>query len=1494
MNSHSRVHLCATVLGTALFAGLASFGEVNLRFGFITDTHINEQGTNLDRMRGAFTLFRSNDVDLVVHGGDIANSHFPVAYAAISNLFDEVFGATKPRFIAAVGNHDTTMQIAPLTELQAAEETLALVGVENTHTDVRTVNGYTFLTMPYAIGSTEKGFLSWADYEAAVSNACEAAAGRPVFVLEHEPPQDTVYNSHNWGYARSKEILAHYPQVVELSGHVHGSLYSDLFIWQGDFTVLNACCLDTWQGVLKDVAAPGGQNKPSYGALIVEVEDSQVVVSRYDVTTGEEIYPERRWVIPLPFDAATAPYNRAALTAAEVAPAFGENDTLMVTPGTTCRTFTLAFPEVPVNANTYWVTVESRDGAAWTVMQEEEFFSEFWKQPSGRTGRASVTLTSDDFEPLTDYRFSVQPVGQYGTRGAAITATATASKAGEKPDCFVEYVKSTYAQYFDTGVKGRVGTKMEMDISIDEVGGDVAILDCRKDESATRFFLFHTDQGKAAYGYADYKRQDSFPLVANRRYHVATELKAGLQTLDIDGARIATGTDTRVIDTGANLYLFACNFLTRSAPQYPIKARVYSLKIWQTDGNDVYRLVRDFAPCMAPAGLDADNSNRRTRAGALYDRVSGRIFFARSAADRSPSAAGSSRCGYLPDVWNTTSPGKPDYFVEYVCSSGSQVLDTGVPARSGLRAEGDVMFDTTFNGTEEVFLGVSDGNFCTFVDRPNGKAWGSLGPYEAGHYFTNETTGVETKWNLKQKYHFTCDFSRTGESTITQDGAVIYRTPGGDISTGRNLMMFASCRSGWPAYTSKARCYGLKLWFDDVLVRDFRPCVKGGRPGLYDAVRNEVVFPLGDWPVNDTTVGPAVNEDGSLFELPWVEIASGQYVDVGVIGRSGTKVEMDILFPNANDGGDHAVMGSRKDSTDSRFFPFHQHQNCGRYGYVSFKYLSDPVADNTRLHVESDLRAGSQVIKVNDTTIVNASDATVVDTGVNMYLGAVNYGGPKYQWPLRVYSLKIWQTDTTAASDVDYKLVRDFVPVMAAEKSAALLDRVSGQTFTPKNTGKDGDVNFRFPVNAPNKVSGRPDALVEYIESDGRQFLQTGVQVQSGISASGEMMWTGWSTREQTHLGASWWPNRLYLVHSVGGKCWFGHTKDFGYYPLDPLTNDNIRWGDGVRQRYDVDYTDRAHLRASIDGVQIMDAPCETELGATSSALGMFAAAVDNWTDFPSKSRCYWSQIRVNGVLERDFLPCVKDGKGGLYDAAHDEIYFPTIGEITGGLIGPITNGTDLAANTFVQYAESDGNAWIDTGVIGRSGTKVFIEFTPNWAPNAGNDWSRVDMGLIGARPAPWGDTRFYPAHSFGGVLDSGYGTLVASESPLTDNATHKVESELRAGLQRVTLDGVQVVSESNAAALDTGLSMYLGAVNVGGEATYRSAMRIHRVKIWQTATTNADDVAYALVRDYKPVVTTSGIIGLKDVVHNTLALPASPFTACGEPLATGCSVLVR
>ena len=173
-----------------------------------------------------------------------------------------------------------------------------------------------------------------------------------------------------------------------------------------------------------------------------------------------------------------------------------------------------------------------------------------------------------------------------------------------EPDRYLDYIQSTGTEYINTGVRGRSDTKAEIEMEWCEVGEDWSFLDARGSISHdtdpnSRFFMWHTSLAKFAYGYVSYARQDHARAAANTRYHVVTELAMGRQTLTVNDQLIASGSDSRVVDAGCNLYVFVAN-IGDSTPSYFSKARLYRLKLWQkaTDETD-YVLLRDFRPAIA-------------------------------------------------------------------------------------------------------------------------------------------------------------------------------------------------------------------------------------------------------------------------------------------------------------------------------------------------------------------------------------------------------------------------------------------------------------------------------------------------------------------------------------------------------------------------------------------------------------------------------------------------------------------------------------------------------------------------------------------------------------------------------------------------------------------------------------------------------------------------------------------------------------------------------
>ena len=415
-----------------------------MRLGVMTDTHVGKTVQSCHLVRKALELFKAKGAEMIINNGDIADWFYPTGYQAYRQVSEEVYGDDyRPQEIFAYAWHDAfsykdysreeVSKAAPF----AFEEVRQLLKAPHGHTAEVKFKGYTFLVMPQFTGC--KGFQTFEEYDAKVAAACKANPGKPVFVVDHVPPRGTVYHSYAWGNYGTRKVLNKYPQVVDFSGHVHGSLRNDLFVWQGEFTVINSGCLQVWGGILANNPA-GKSSKRSYGVLTVDVYGDRLLVRRWDVRDGSEIDPEHPWVVPLPFVAETAPYEFGRRAAAEPKPMFAAGASMSAVPeGSPFKGFKLTFPEVAEHTMLYRIDAQKRgaDGN-WSTFAWLESFSEYWKHPKDRTGKAEFLFDASYFEPGGEYRFAVTPQNQYGGKGNSIFAEAKAPSEFVKTEVVYE------------------------------------------------------------------------------------------------------------------------------------------------------------------------------------------------------------------------------------------------------------------------------------------------------------------------------------------------------------------------------------------------------------------------------------------------------------------------------------------------------------------------------------------------------------------------------------------------------------------------------------------------------------------------------------------------------------------------------------------------------------------------------------------------------------------------------------------------------------------------------------------------------------------------------------------------------------------------------------------------------------------------------------------------------------------------------------------------
>ena len=405
------------------------------RVGIMTDTHVGTTMESCARVKAALQLFKAQGVEMVVNCGDIADRHYPDGYRCYRKTVNEVYPdpASRPieRFVYAF--HDVCDYRSGSGWNVARDAAPAFADVHrfleapNTHTDSLEWKGMAFLNFPQSTGM--KGFLTWDDYEAAVRRACETHPGKPVFVFDHLPPAGTTFHSRQWGSEACRRVLNKYPQVVSISGHVHGSLASERQIWQGEFTAVNAGCLQTWGGFAPG-STPPPQAKPNFGVLVMDIYADRLVFARLDVRDGSEFGAP--WVVPLPFAAQSAPFVPARAAArVKRLPAFGADAAVAVTP--VAGGYAVEFPEATApDPFMYRIRCERKGASgAWEAFSQDDIFSEFWKAKADRTGRARHVLATGFFTPGVAYRVTVAPLDWFYRASRAIASTFTAAHAAE-------------------------------------------------------------------------------------------------------------------------------------------------------------------------------------------------------------------------------------------------------------------------------------------------------------------------------------------------------------------------------------------------------------------------------------------------------------------------------------------------------------------------------------------------------------------------------------------------------------------------------------------------------------------------------------------------------------------------------------------------------------------------------------------------------------------------------------------------------------------------------------------------------------------------------------------------------------------------------------------------------------------------------------------------------------------------------------------------------
>lgn len=415
---------------------------------------------------------------------------------------------------------------------------------------------------------------------------------------------------------------------------------------------------------------------------------------------------------------------------------------------------------------------------------------------------------------------------------------------------------------------------------------------------------------------------------------------------------------------------------------------------------------------------------------------------------------------------------KEPIWLEYLESDGNQYIDTGV-------------IITSSNYRKEITLsnvsaGAGSLSPYAVMGSQTVAGGGARNPYLALNTQNKLAVGYATTAGGTSSYTFDNPTSATAfvlerqANTFTfTNGTTTYNTDytGDKDVSGYTEWIFA-LNIDYSKYSASVKVYSYRLYIDDVLVRDLRPCLHPTtrRPAMYDMVEKKYYYNQG--------TGEFKYEE-TFIKLDYIESDGNQYIDTGYLADAKT-TEFDFEFMQLNGTYSYAgLIGSRQVTpgithTYNFFLVNNGVQVRYDWGWTTNQVqLALEPNQKHKLSVKLNSTASYCYVYMDDVEAKNAYVVNATRTTMPMFVGNFNNGGAPYLTyggaPMRIYSLRV--TDSKI-------LMRDYMPVRMNDGQFGLYDFITGKFYRNAGTGA-----FKGYIGDMQ--------LGEYLQSTHTQYIDT-------------------------------------------------------------------------------------------------------------------------------------------------------------------------------------------------------------------------------------------------------------------------------------------------------------------------------------------------------------------------------------------------------------------
>ena len=275
-------------------------------------------------------------------------------------------------------------------------------------------------------------------------------------------------------------------------------------------------------------------------------------------------------------------------------------------------------------------------------------------------------------------------------------------------------------------------------------------------------------------------------------------------------------------------------------------------------------------------------------------------------------------------------------------------------------------------------------------------------------------------------------------------------------------------------------------------------------------------------------------------------------------------------------------------------------------------------------------------------------------------------------------------------------------PTITVNSSLAKIPGKYVITYIAKDSSNNETVERRV-INVEDTFE-KYYATLEYLESTGTQYIMTDIVPSNDMG----VMFKASSADIDNDL--------LYLGSKGSGntRFWIGNYSKTIYYGWNTNThrNNNVNEINIIKMNYLND-------RKSIYNDEVVKDIGTEQLGSANTyPITIFAGNNAGTVSYKSKIRLYELKVSKGSEIKYNFVPCMRksDGKLGLYDLVNNKFY-ENSGTGTFGYKMQNENPYERLY-TKLEYIESTGTQYIDTGVIATNNTVVKAELFTNYSGN--------------------------------------------------------------------------------------------------------------------------------------------------------------------------------